>query len=401
MSNRLRRVIAAPNRAELVRGLRDSVRPAGGEPDLRVALEGAYAWLRAAQDASDDGGVAGWYDLLAGAWSGSYPETTGYIIPTFLAYAEATGDDDARARALRMADWECAVQLDSGAVVSGFVGASDEPAVFNTGQCLFGWATAFAAAGDPAYRNAAERAAAWLIDHQETDGSWRRQLSALAQGEVHTYNTRSAWGLAVAGSVLGEPAFIDAALRNCRWALTQRDDRGWFASTGFTPGEAPLLHTIAYVLEGLQGVHALTGEAALLDAVQVAADALVAAYRRDGGLAGRYGPAFTPAARWRCLTGEAQLAVVLLRLARTTPGREADAAVGRELLAGVARAQLGARSLRSGGGGDIRARGGIAGSQPLWGDYCSFCALNWATKFFLDGLLITVHDRDEPSFRQA
>ncbi len=45
---------------------------------------------------------------------------------------------------------------------------------------------------------------------------------------------------------------------------TQRDDRGWFANTGFTAGEAPLLHTIAYVLEGLQGVHALTGDAELL-----------------------------------------------------------------------------------------------------------------------------------------
>src|SRR4051794_23104504 len=360
MGNRLRRVIAAPHRAELVRGLRDSVRPAGGEPDLAAALEGAYGWLRAAHDAHDDGGVAGWYDLLAGAWSGSYPETTGYIIPTFLAYAEATGDADARARALRMADWECAVQLASGAVVSGFVGASDEPAVFNTGQCLFGWATAFDAVGDPAYRTAAERAAAWLMDHQEADGSWRRQLSALARGEVHTYNTRSAWGLAVAGSVLGEPSFVEAALRNCRWALTQRDERGWFASTGFTAGEAPLLHTTAYVLEGLQGVHALTGEAALLDAVQVAADALVAAYRRDGGLAGRYGPAFTPAARWRCLTGEAQLAVVLLRLARTVPGRGAGAAGRRRLPARGPRAPAGPRALRRGGGGGGRGRAGRA-----------------------------------------
>ena len=109
---------------------------------------------------------------------GPYPETTGYIIPTFLAYADATGDGDARDRALRMADWECAVQLPSGAVVSGFAGDSDEPAVFNTGQCLFGWATAYAAAGTPAIGTSAERAAQWLI---EQPGAGRR-LAAAAVG---------------------------------------------------------------------------------------------------------------------------------------------------------------------------------------------------------------------------
>ena len=285
--------------------------------------------------------------------------------------------------------------------MSGFAGDSDEPAVFNTGQCLFGWATAYAAAGTPAYRTSAERAAQWLIEQQEPDGAWRRQLSALARGQVHTYNTRSAWGLAVAGHLLGEPAWIEAAHRNCRWALTQRDGRGWFANTGFTADEAPLLHTIAYVLEGLQGVHALTGDDELLGAVTAAADVLVDEYRRTRRLAGRYGPRFAPAASWRCLTGEAQLAVVLLRLARTVPGREQDARVAHELLVDVARVQLGRTALRTGSGGAILARGGISGSQPLWGDYCSFCALNWATKFFLDGLLIAVHDRDEPSFQLA
>ncbi len=399
MGNRMIRALTAPHRGDLVRGLRDSVRPRSGDVDLAAALEGAYTWLRTAQDVSPDGGVAGWYDTLAGAWSASYPETTGYIIPTFLAYADATGDSDARRRALRMADWECDVQLADGAVVSGFVGDSDQPAVFNTGQCLFGWATAYAVSDDARHRAAAERAAGWLVERQEPDGSWRKQLSALARGEVHTYNTRSAWGLAVAGNVLGEAGFIEAAHRNCRWALTQRDGRGWFQNTGFTAGEAPLLHTIAYVMEGLQGVHALTGDDELLGAVTVAADALKAAYRRDGRLAGRYGHGFTPAARWRCLTGEAQVAVVLLRLARTTPGREEDEAIGRELLAGVARAQLGGAGVGRAAPRVVASHGGVAGSHPLWAEYCSFCALNWATKFFLDGLLIAVHGIDEPSFQ--
>ena len=58
-------------------------------------------WLCRAQDhsASADGGVARDYSLIHG-WATSYPETTGYIIPTFLAYSDRWARSDlASARA--------------------------------------------------------------------------------------------------------------------------------------------------------------------------------------------------------------------------------------------------------------------------------------------------------------
>jgi hypothetical protein len=33
-------------------------------------------------------------------------------------------------------------------------------------------------------------------------------------------------------------------------------------------------------------------------------------------------------------------------------------------------------------------RGGIAGSFPIWGDYCHFSYLNWAAKFYADSLIL-------------
>jgi hypothetical protein len=47
-------------------------------------LRAAARWLTAAQDSQQDGGIAGRY-RLGGGWTSSYPETTGYIIPTLLA----------------------------------------------------------------------------------------------------------------------------------------------------------------------------------------------------------------------------------------------------------------------------------------------------------------------------
>src|SRR5262245_25736216 len=111
-------------------------------------LDAVYCWLCKAQDATPDGGVSGCYNLIRG-WAGSYAETTGYIIPTFLHYGAVKNLLEPRERAIRMADWECEVQLPTGAVRSGMLGTKCGHAVFNTGQVLVGWYAACAARCDP------------------------------------------------------------------------------------------------------------------------------------------------------------------------------------------------------------------------------------------------------------
>src|SRR5213080_730895 len=72
-------------------------------------------WLCRAQDhGGGSGGVSAGFSLIKG-WLPPYPETTGYIIPTFFDYANLTGLQEMHDRAIRMAEWEIAVQLPSGA----------------------------------------------------------------------------------------------------------------------------------------------------------------------------------------------------------------------------------------------------------------------------------------------
>src|SRR5262245_7291632 len=178
--------------------------------ELAPRLEAAYRWICTAQDATPDGGVAGCYNLIRG-WAGSYAETTGYIIPTFLHYGAVKNVSEARVRAIRMADWECEIQLSTGAVRSGMLGTKCVPAVFNTGQVLFGWVAAYQAVADSRYANAAANACRWLVSVQDPDGAWRKNLSALTTSSVQTYNVRAAWGLALAGVEFNESAWKDAA----------------------------------------------------------------------------------------------------------------------------------------------------------------------------------------------
>ena len=372
--------------AVLARACTRAVVPLGQKASsLDASLQAAYDWLCAAQDATGDGGVAGCYNLATG-WSASYPETTGYIIPTFLHYAAAKRVPSARDRALRMADWEVDVQLSSGAVRSGMMGGKEGPAVFNTGQVLFGWMAAYATTHDERYARSTRRAANWLASVQDDDGAWRQHLSLLTTSSVQTYNVRAAWGLAFAGHGLGEKRWVDAALANCEWALRQQHPNGWFAANAFSDEENPLLHTIGYVLEGLLGVGELLKHERWIRSVIQGVEPLLDAHGRDGVLKGRYDRYWRASVPWRCLTGEAQVALVMLRLARLT-GEQKYNTVAVSLLEDLGRRQ----DLRS---THAESYGGVSGSEPLWGGYGPFNYLNWAAKFFIDALLLHLSDVD-------
>src|SRR5262245_43115219 len=95
----LRWILWPANRTVLARACRRAVLPVCGETvSLHRSLKAVYRWLCVAHDVTPDGGVAGCYNLVKG-WGTSYPETTGYIIPTFLHYAEHTPLPDAHNRA--------------------------------------------------------------------------------------------------------------------------------------------------------------------------------------------------------------------------------------------------------------------------------------------------------------
>src|SRR5437870_3264653 len=127
-------------------------RPVRGQVQERA--DAAAAWLLRAQAATPDDGVSlGYFPSnpdATGGWLDSYPETTGYIVPTLLAFADRFRREDVRECALRMARWEIDVQMPSGAVQGGTVCASERqvPAVFNTGMVLQGYSAAYRTTGD-------------------------------------------------------------------------------------------------------------------------------------------------------------------------------------------------------------------------------------------------------------
>lgn len=349
-------------------------------PSDEVALRGAAAWLTRAQDATGDGGIAGRYRLSSG-WSSSYPETTGYAIPTLLTLADVLGDDQYRQRAGRCVEFLRSVQLPSGAFPGLEVADNrTNPSPFNSAQIIHGLHRWYLATGDRTVLDPIMRAAHWICDVQDGDGAWRqhfyRQLAC-------AYSAHAACWLAEIADDLDEPRFRASAERNLRWVLSQRDpDTGWFDRSGFSERDheqrCAHTHTIAYTLDGVLRMSDRFDAADGRDAVRVAAERLLERLERSKTLAGVLNHRWQPQVDYVCLTGSAQIALIWMRIAQSTGDvRFVNAAF--KAIDEVKRAQ----TLAHGNGG---IRGGIPGSWPIGGEYVQFALPNWAAKFFIDAL---------------
>jgi rhamnogalacturonyl hydrolase YesR len=344
-------------------------------------VKAAMDWMARAQDATPDGGVSMGYSVLTRKWGASYPETTGYIIPTMFNYFHATGDVKYKQRALRMADWELSVQMRSGAFQSGSLDTVPrKPAIFNTGQVIFGLARAYQETKDRKYQRAAEKAATWLVKSQANNGAWRKNLSILTTNPVHVYNTRTAWALLQAHEITSKKTYLTAAVKNIDWALTQQLDNGFFENAAFNISEHPLLHTIAYTIRGILECGIYLNNKVYIDAARKSADVLLQLQQKNGSLYGIYNPEWKNTVSWSCLVGDAQTSVIWLRLFEITQDKkyfDASKNMNQYLKS--------TQDLKS---ANEAIRGGIKGSQPFWIGYGRFNYLNWAAKFFVDALLL-------------
>jgi hypothetical protein len=278
-----------------------------------------------------------------------------------------------------MADWEIEIQHPTGGVLAGALGDSDQPTIFNTGQVLFGWVRAFEEEGDERHRAAAVRAANWMCDVMDDDGCWRKFGSPMTGKQVNTYNTRSAWGLARVHAITGEQRFLDAAIRNCEWALTQRNDIGWLRENCLQDNLQPFTHTIAYAMRGLLEIGIYAGRDDFVQAARVIGDAMLRNLPENGRLPGRFDEQWRPTVKWSCLTGDCQLGINWGRLYQHT-GDEKYRAGTSKVLAFVKRTQ--------GLGPTADTKGGIKGSFPIDGGYHPWQYPNWATKFYADALMM-------------
>jgi hypothetical protein len=374
--------------ADELRYLSGSVQPVAGDNERRA--HAAAGWLLRAQEAAGDGGASyGYFPCLGPewGWKPSYPETTGYIMTSLLAYGRRFPQRDVRDAVRRMAQWEVAVQMGSGAVQGGPVCAPERQtaAAFNTGMVLDGWCSTLEAMGGEDVLAAARRAADWLVGDLDERGYFRTNGEFVSRDVIKTYTCLCAWAMHRFGTLSGEAKYRQAAVRAIEAALRQQQPNGWFAANCLARPDAPLTHTIGYTLQGVLEVGAAAGREDFLAAAARCVESLVPCASRDGYLPGCFYADWQPASLSSCLTGSAQVAIAALRLS-TLLGRADFAAFGHLLIDYL-------KPLQALDAADPNVNGALAGSFPIFGDYMRGGYPNWATKYLLDALLLQESSR--------
>jgi rhamnogalacturonyl hydrolase YesR len=343
----------------------------GGQPQNKdgpiLHRQHAANWILNAQKATPNGGVSAWYNLSTGYCPTSYPEVTGYIIPTMFDLYHLTGEKEYRDVAIMMADWITSVQLPTGAVPAmDFL----TPYVFDTGQCISGWVRAYRETADTRYLKAAEKAANWLVGMQSQDGSL--PLTPFTRS-THTYHCRVSWMLLQLYELTRKGVYKDVAVKNFDWALRFQKPNGWCV-----PTSRETTHFIAYAGRGMLEASQITGNKAYLVFAQRLADALIQLQLPNGMLYGEYDQGWRPVVESSCLTGNLQTAIIWMRLHAITGDKKYNGAARKAMNYVFATQDI--ASLNPG------INGSIAGSHPLSGSYCPNMYLSWATKFFIDAV---------------
>ncbi|MCK5353968.1 MAG: terpene cyclase/mutase family protein [Methyloprofundus sp.] len=372
--------------------INDLIQPTQTVHDHHTHLSSAINWLCRAQDKRenmpDSGGVsAGW--SFEDGWLPSYPETSGYIVETFVAAADTLNRPELLDRANKILDWELSIQNQDGSFPGHFGEESSKPVIFNTGQIMFGMICGYQQLNRDECLEAAVNAGKWLITQQDEDGCWRRSTH---NGIIHTYNTRATWALLQTGLLAKQQTLIDAAIKNIDWALTQQLDSGWFENNAFTTTAEPFTHTIAYAVRGILECGLLLDNKHYIAAAEKAAKALANAQRIDGSIAGTYDKDWQSKAYYVCLTGLAQTSIIWSLLVTTQNSDELQPHIDKALT------YLKKKHLINNLGGVND--GGIAGSFPIWGRYSMFEYPNWAAKFFADALMMNITDISIPNTKK-
>lgn len=348
------------------------------EEERAQALDMASEWLLKSQNATADNGFGSYH--LINKWSGSYVETTGYIIPSLLSYGINQGKSDIITQALKAAGWLIAIQKESGGWQGERMEDNRPEVVFNTGQVIRGLVSAFKYTNDDRYLKPAIKACDWLCAIQEKDGFWKKNAF---MNVPRVYDSYVDLPLLMMYEITGNNAYRETAIKNLLWITENKQlSNGWFEDCDNTikRNDKPVLHTISYTIDGLIDCGIILNDQKIISAGIKSADMLFGIFNKKKYLKGRFDDQWK-GSEYMIPAGCAQIAIVWMKLFKLTGNIQY---LNSSLKMNDILIFIQDRKIKE----TPDTKGAIPGSYPIWGKYEPFCFPNWATKFFVDSLLL-------------
>lgn len=353
------------------------------ETDNYYYIKLAVDWLLKANTICKKNGFSKLYSLRNG-WFGPYAETTGYIIPTLYTVLKLTNyrKSEIENAIDNSGNWLLSIQYENGAFGDSISSDPDvyktsQEFVFDTGQAIFGLLSIYMETKNNTFINSAIKAADWLIKVQDTNGAWSKYVY---NNIPHTYYSRVSLALCELWRLTGIEKYRNAALKNIEWVINNQLENFAFKNCSFLPDNKPVLHVIAYTIEGLWKSGVILKDEIIKNHARKSAETLNEIQKRDNVLYSHYDIDWNPVNFERCLTGLAQMAEIWLLIFKETNDKEMLNS------AEVALTYLKEKIISNESYPDLH--GGLLGSYPWWGVYFPWAIPNWGNKFFIDALIL-------------
>lgn len=340
------------------------------------------SWLEDSIAANGGRGSSAYYSRLIHpfrGWSPAYPETSGYLIPTLLAYGKTLKDKAITAQALLCGEWLLSIQHREGWFPALYQNSST-PSLFNTAMILFGLKALFKETGEERYFQGLEKACRWAVKFAEQN-DW----TELHYRTKRSYYTRAVWALLVAGKELENQEgwhTCKAALNSFRREI-QPD--GWILHWEFDEHDFAFAHTMAYTWRGFLEAGQLLEDDDIIQAALQSFDIFLKKIGSEGVPGGAYRKGWEADHSFICLPGIFQLSVLSYKAFAYTQNPVYKKWGDHFWLTGNDQLPK-----------NFWGRaGGIFGSKPAKGKYMPWKQPNWGAKFYLDALMEYVKNKKE------
>lgn len=369
------------------RYFKDKWQLVGKAPHAEQALENVFKWIEASFKATGDGGSAAYYRMGKG-WKASYPETTGYLIPTLYEYGLYTGNTKWSHIAKKAGDWLVSIQLPEGGWQGLQVDVKADPRVFNTGMILDGLVACYTIEKDKKYLDSAVKGMDWLLRVQDKNGFFS-EYNVSGGG---SFDTLVCAGMLMVTQHLKEPerSAYHAKIKISVDALASLQlENKLFDRCSFSHNGQSLLHHIGYTLDGLIICSDLLENDTYFNVALATARKLLSVFEVNLELPAYCYNDWKPVKDLNgkrsslCLTGYSQTAIVFQKIAAKTKDlRYLNAALKINDIVSA----IGNQPSRNDG-----INFGLAGSYPVSGIYQPFQMVNWAAKYHAESLLLSLN----------
>jgi len=248
------------------------------------------------------------------------------------------------------------------------------PRVFNNGMIINSLLDYHNVQGDARILEACINSADWLLKVQSADGSWRQftfhQLSS---------NTITAAALIRLAHITGHSKYMEAGEKNIRFAMELQLENGYFKGNGFDTNASAFTLTIAYAIAGLLEAGILTGNQSWIHSAIKGLNPVLNQMNPNGFLPGELDENFHSPSSFTCIPGNCLLALSAYKLAAL------DGNSGYRQQADLLTDYVRGKQLHS---TTTSMDGGIPGSWPISGNYCSYELTSWGVRYFSEALMM-------------